>query len=276
MIVVPEDQASSKLAAELHDAKSLPQVPIDDPPPGYTPQEVQIATASTTNQPISVPDIKPSNFIHLSRPNSSVKGTWLIEPTLNIPSAFLPPLPSGETDETRKNIFLESRNGSVDADIFVVPTSTEALARIKHHKRVYIHTTSRNGSVTTKIHEVTPLNTVESRLPLVITSHSANGRVSVYLPRSFHGPIRVKTMNGSVRFSNSVQTLLTSFSDIDRTQRSFLGHFDPSEWEEGAEWTGDELSVDAFNGSVKVYFDDEVNSSGNSKTQGFFGRLFQF
>ena len=82
----------------------------------------------------------------------------------------------------------------------------------------------------------------------------------VQLPRSFRGPIRIKTVNGSTRFSAAMQAHLTIFSELDHVQRSFLGHFNPSQWDIGKPWEGDELSIESKNGSVNVSFDDEMRS----------------
>jgi len=58
-----------------------------------------------------------------------------------------------------------------------------------------------------------------------------------------------------------MQAHLTPFSDLDNVQRSFLGHFNPSQWDIGAPWEGDELSVESKNGSVKISFDDESQAA---------------
>lgn len=80
----------------------------------------------------------------------------------------------------------------------------------------------------------------------------------------------ITTWNGSTKFSAEASTELTTFSDINRTRRSFIGDF--SEWTDQESWTGDEVVVDARNGTVKVQFDDEVHDT--AKSRGFFGRLF--
>lgn len=66
----------------------------------------------------------------------------------------------------------------------------------------------------------------------------------------------------------------TQFSDVDRTQRSFIGHFDPSEWMHDAKWIGDELYVEAKNGNINVHFDDEVDPP-KPRSPGFFERIYQ-
>lgn len=109
---------------------------------------------------------------------------------------------------------------------------------------------------------------------MTIYASSANGNINLYLPRSFQGLASFKTSNGSVRLSSAVKALETQFSDVDRTQRSFIGHFDPSEWAHEAKWTGDELYVEANNGNMKVYFNDEVDLP-KPKSPKFFERIYQ-
>lgn len=227
----------------------------------------------------------------MAQPNSRIKGSWIIDPALRIPTAFLPPLLPNETALTRKNLNLESRNGTVDADVYVMPTRRADRKPSNH--RVTIHTSSTNGTVTTTVvsgainlhrklstyhqgqHDVTASESEKTRLPLLISTSSANGRIYVYLPRSFQGLVSVEIRNGSLRYSSDVQALLTPLSDFNRTQRAFIGHLDTSELEHNAEWTGDELTVRATNGNVRISFDDEVDSLPTPiGGRGFWTKLF--
>lgn len=87
----------------------------------------------------------------------------------------------------------------------------------------------------------------------------------------------MKTRNGSPRFSEAVRQLIVPISDINGVHRSFLGQFDASRWEGDSEWVGDELHAESWNGSVKIFFEDEADASVTTKvgkSQGFFGKLF--
>ena len=116
------------------------------------------------------------------------------------------------------------------------------------------------------------------RQPLKINTTSHNGSLHIYLPRSFCGPLRILTSNGIIKFSSAVQTEVTPFSEVGGVQRSFLGHFNPLDFEHGVEWEGDELFAETRNGSVRIYFEDEATpASGSRKPKlGFFERLFGF
>ena len=82
-------------------------------------------------------------------------------------------------------------------------------------------------------------------------------------------------MNGATHFSPAIKAHLTLFSEMDGMQRSFLGHFNPSQSDIGTPWEGDELSIESTNGGVKVFFDDETEAPPLSLfSQSFFSRIF--
>jgi hypothetical protein len=70
----------------------------------------------------------------------------------------------------------------------------------------------------------------------------------------------VAAPNGSLSFSEAVSADLTFFRGFSKTRRGFVGDF--SGWTEGEDgWKGDEAILETKNGSVKVYYDDEVIES---------------
>ena len=122
-----------------------------NPPPSYLDSTGTITTISSTStlgagHLSTTPNIKPSNFVNLNRTNESVKGSWLIDPCLSIPSFFLEPLPTG--DGERSNLFLGSKNGAIDADIYLLPTSRSKKNNLD---AIIIRTQSDNGSVKTRL-----------------------------------------------------------------------------------------------------------------------------
>jgi len=234
----------------------------DDIPPAYLESE------SSLSRPCTIPNLRPSNFVSLNRANETIKGSWLIDTSLAIPSSFLPPL---STEGIRNNLAIESKNGGVDADVYLLPTS-HSNANTSESKFVFIYTQSNNGSVRTRLHDIKSVNG-ETRPAIRFSTRSSNGSIYVQLPRSFCGPIRIRTGHGTTRFSEAVQAHLTPFSDLDHVQRSFLGHFNPSQWDIGAPWEGDELSIETKNGSVKVAYDDESETNLPLAVQSFFTKL---
>lgn len=126
----------------------LPKEAID-PPPSYSegPDPLPLACTTSTSSQNPDPNIKPSNFVYLSNTNSKIQGKWVVDPAMIIPRSFLPPLLSGETELTRKNLYLRSTNGLVHADVFVLPTSADAIAAKRLRQRVLIHASSTNGRI---------------------------------------------------------------------------------------------------------------------------------
>ena len=61
---------------------------------------------------------------------------------------------------------------------------------------------------------------------------------------------------------------------MDHVERSFLGYFNPSQWEIGTPWEGDELSVETKNGSVQISYDDETQGPALGAGQSFLSKLF--
>ena len=103
-----------------------------------------------------------------------------------------------------------------------------------------------------------------TRLPLDIFAATTNGRVDLYLPRSFNGPLCIKLGHGRLRYSNAVAAMITTFSDQQGVRRSYLGTLDTSPMDQNAKWEGDELYAQSSVGNVNIYFDDEVDQLKSS------------
>ncbi|KAF8879698.1 hypothetical protein BD779DRAFT_1676239 [Infundibulicybe gibba] len=257
-----------------------------DPPPQYTPPR---ETTPPPNETTPLPETTPAtNYVFLQRKNGSVKGTWSIDPRLRPPPALLSPLPEGQPESARRNVYLHASNGSVSSEIFISPAPNDNDSR----PRVSIEMISKNGSVTSKLHAP------PTRSPLFVTAYTSNGNITLSLPRSFRGPVTCTTPNGSTRLSPAIRAALRIATEDDgkSTMRAFLGS-----WEEASKlgptsaspeesstagdaksskaaatpdepWAGDELQAESKNGNVKIQFDDEVIESRT----GFLGRLFGF
>jgi hypothetical protein len=115
-------------------------LPQDDPPPSYT-SHGQFSPSTRSFLP------KPTNFVSISKMNGSVKGSWVIDPTLSIPASFLPAL---EENEIRKNFSVASKNGAIDVDLTIMQTSNDNLTEATK-KRATIHLSSHNGILTTTL-----------------------------------------------------------------------------------------------------------------------------
>ncbi|KAF9558565.1 hypothetical protein CPC08DRAFT_638884 [Agrocybe pediades] len=252
-------------------------------PPTRRPSDPSSSTSTGTGT--GLPNLKASNFLHVSQVNSLVKGSWIIDPTITIPPSFLRPLDigSGETEETRKSLVLESQNGAVDGDIYIMPTSEadRDKLRAEGRRKIYLYATSRNGNVSARFHDAVSSDNTARRLPLYVHCGTRNGNAVVHVPRSFEGPINVRLQNGNVRFSSGLEPSVTTLSSVNGVRRNFLGDFSAAskaENVEGEQWLGDELHVESRNGNVKICYDDEVDTSmaGRFKPLNLFGKLFNF
>ncbi|KAJ7770014.1 hypothetical protein B0H16DRAFT_1517057 [Mycena metata] len=253
-----------------NDAKSPPPPPPPgtaepSPPPSPPPQLASVTVP---------PSVKPTNFLSLSRGNQPIKGTYVIDPRIKIPQFLLPALAADETESTRRNAFLHTSNGSIDVSLFVVGDGD-------YKQKANILVKSSNGSVVAKLHTTD----TATRPPVKLCAKSSNGTVTIHLPRTFCGPVTLRTNNGAVRFSDAVAAELTTFSEAQRTRRCFVGDFSGSGWTgEAAGWRGDEVEVETSNGGIRLQYVDGAHggetgegggAEGKGKNKGtFLGRLF--
>lgn len=123
------------------------------------------------------------------------------------------------------------------------------------------------------------------RLPLDIKitqgdqylGYSGQGEhITVYLPRTFEGPIRAETRTSTrnIKYSASVEENLTRLYDVDSVHCSFIGHCEPSHSMQGpgANWEGDELNLVSHSGNIYINYEDDpdpelAENTGFSTTQ---------
>lgn len=109
-------------------------------PPPYIPT-AQDGAASPTPKRYPLPaDIKPTNFIQISTPDS-IRGVYVIDPGLTPPASLMSPSPDREG---RKNVHIESQDGHVDVDLFVLPSLDE-------QRKVSLDLNSWGGSVCVRV-----------------------------------------------------------------------------------------------------------------------------
>ncbi|KAJ7624839.1 hypothetical protein FB45DRAFT_924331 [Roridomyces roridus] len=245
----------------------FPQGSSSSPPPFPTAS----SSSPSPYYPVVPDTVKPTNLLSLSRSTNSVKGTYVIDPRIKIPSTLLPPLTDGETEATRRNMSIQTSTGSINVDVFVVGDGC-----VKRKCALFLK--SPYGSISAKLHAAP----VGARPPFTIRAESSNGSITLHLPLSFRGPLTIHTQYGSVRLASSLDAATTTFSEVDGTRRYFVGDFSDYEGEEeGALWFGDEAHLETTYGSVKVQYEAAFNEtsesdlgSGKGKGKGsFFGKL---
>jgi len=214
--------------------------------------------------------VRTTNYVSITRIHSSVREILIIDPSLFVPVFLRPPLTVGETEETRKNLKLESTHGHVNADVTLVEnTNTEMVSSSKSNSRVKMQMRSTHGGITARIHGQ------PNRVSFVLDAKSINGEMRLHIPRNFHGPIIVTYRHGSLRFSDAISRNLTLFGEVDNTRHCFLGDF--SQWSEGGEgWVGDELFADVKHGNVKIHYDDDTVGSPVKTRPTLLNRIFGF
>ncbi|KIM68135.1 hypothetical protein SCLCIDRAFT_106220 [Scleroderma citrinum Foug A] len=259
------------------------QFDTEDYPPAYDihtqdthpPASASASIPAAVGDPLTKLNQKPTNFLYVDETHHSIKGTYVIDPSLHIPEAYLHPL---NPEEERKNLYLHSRDGSVDVDLWIVGRKSDSYQEKQRHdpRRTKIHVSSRSGTVSVKV------NAIDNIHPLSLEVLSRDGRISVFIPRSFHGHLVLKSVHGNCVLSDELLRNSTQLGTVDSTKRIFVGDFSAiSASASGsgsessstpAEWAGDELRAETRDGRVRVKYVDEVESVVSKR--GFFGRLF--
>jgi len=267
MIITPENDSKSAIDSKAAEAaEHTSRAPQDDPPPSYNAGPSSGALPSPSTPP---PVAKATNYISLLRSNGSIKGSYAINPSMAIPTAFLPPLHEDDTEETRKNLRFESMNGSVDVNIQLVDDGTTETEETKEkRKRTTMVLCSQNGHVS-----VTVLSSSQTRMPIQLDVRSQNGAVTALIPRSFNGLVKLKTNHGAKVISGSLEDHTTTFSEVDGEQICFVGDFGSWNAKSADEWKGDEAVLESRNGRVKIAYADEKGRADSAKG-GFWSKVF--
>ncbi|KIJ63805.1 hypothetical protein HYDPIDRAFT_188250 [Hydnomerulius pinastri MD-312] len=275
MIIAPDDRAStgpSGTPKELKDSEVLLEVEapssqvLNDPPPSYTtPPEPESNAEASSSASQRTFKTKPTNFLALSSEHSSIKGEFIIDPSMRIPASLLPPLSEGETEADRKNLLLNSKTGSISAEVWLLRSRGGNAFPEEKRKRTTIDLSSSNGSVSAQV------QTIHGVAPFLMTIIAPHGTVKVSLPRSFQGLLTLSTVHGSVSLADNLSQNSTPLSQVDTARRYFVGDFSALD---NSEWAGDELRIEGKHGSIRIKYTDDL--ADDCSNQGFFSRLFRY
>lgn len=202
-----------------------------------------------------------SNHLYITRPAGHIKGSWIIDTSLKLPAAMLPPIEEGTT---RKNVQFIAKTGKISARVEVrgrvIPLrsqSPESSSTCSSFGDGRAHLSFRSESSNVK------LRLRRTETPRIHVSCSTPcGSVTVYLPYDFQGPVRTTSSTG-------VSTLFLSPAILKRCTPIVPGsptnahsrkciHFigncpGPEElWDQN-----DEVDIDARKGFIKILFVDE-------------------
>ncbi|KIK60380.1 hypothetical protein GYMLUDRAFT_261380 [Collybiopsis luxurians FD-317 M1] len=221
--------------------KTLPDLPSkDNSPPPYAPSD---PSSSSSVPPFAPPDgIQPSNYVSLNQNHHSVEGTYLLDPSLEIPNEFLAPLPDGiESEDSRSNFYGSSNHGNVSAMLYLLNKPMH-----KSRNKVLLNTCSTHGTVSTCVRRGGLLPAFD------LKSKTQNGNVLVKIPRTYRGMITGTTKHGRVWMSDAVSAQAVVFSDVEGTKRIFVGDFKARNDE-----TDDSMVLETVHGIVMIYFENE-------------------
>ncbi|KAI6104093.1 hypothetical protein F5141DRAFT_1126954 [Pisolithus sp. B1] len=255
------------VSEESHQRKDTPVLksdPTEDHPPAYDDHAgntIVLRSTQSTADRLSKPKGNPTNYLSVSEMDNSIKGTYIIDPSVHVPSTYLPPLGEGETERDRKNLHLRTRDGSVDVDVWLVGHQGRSEAR---KRRTTLHVSSRDGSIAVKVHAIDAIE------PFFLDIFTRSGRITVLLPRSFHGPVTLKSRDRSCTLSDELLQNSTRLGVADYTTRFFVGDF-PAACDSVSQWEGYELKAETRDGRVRVKYVDEVRPGSKP---GLFSRIF--
>lgn len=254
----------------IRDLTGLSQVAADAPPPYHDldPHHTSIVSEGST-QAVTAGDVpipKANNYLVVERQYEGIKnGAYAIDPYMHVPAILMPPLDEGEkTDNDRKNLRIQSEYGSVSLDLWVVgqprpgEPSKKAQLLIKH----------QYAKMSIRMHASPPLSSGAPLYSLSIDHKYAP--LSVKLPRSFCGPIKITSTYSPLKLSDEFAKHSRTFHEVGGTRTMFVGDMDGLT-DEGT-WEGSEVIISVQNSAVKMAFEDEERSGSGSK--GFWSKVF--
>ncbi|KAG8216598.1 hypothetical protein J3R82DRAFT_6784 [Butyriboletus roseoflavus] len=267
MIITPEDQASklpSDSKAPIDDGL---QVRLEEPPPSYSSQADSEDSVAISSQALPLArtfNTKPTNFLSLFNEHDTIRGEFVIDPSIRIPSSMLPPLGDGKTEDDRKHLSLRSKFSSVHAEIWLLGSPRDSVIDTHKFRRTTIALTSNHGSIRAQV------QTMDGAAPFSLTATATHGSIRLALPRSFQGLLSLSTRHGSIAVSDLLVQNATQLSQVGTTRRYFIGDF---QLLGENEWQGDQAEIDAVHGYIRVKYIDELGE-GRRRKKGLLSRLF--
>ncbi|EAU81385.1 hypothetical protein CC1G_05215 [Coprinopsis cinerea okayama7 len=248
--------------------------PIDEPPPSYTPYPAPPqatrpgpnATTTTPPGPATHSYPKATNYLHISRKNTSLSGEWTIDPLLKIPLPMLPNLKSGETE--RRHFNLESWNGKIQADVYLAGANPAVARRPGNPKFAILNVSTCNASVAFNLHDHPSSTASTPRLPVKLNIKSINGRIELKIPRSFRGTVTATTCNASTRFSYAIQNnsgagdrSLFHLREDRKTTTAFIGEYGEPAGSRIQEVVGDDDDTGTSTSAAGMDVDDDASTT---------------
>jgi len=216
-----EAEKSSSLALEVYGSTS------EALPPAY-----EVVPSSSEPLP------PPTNYVSVFRRDGSIKGTWTINSSLQVPEDLLAPVGNGEE---RHHLSLRTKDGSVSAKVALLSPGPE---------RASILLDTKDGSINLT------LISRKNDQPFKAQLKTKDGSIFIEIPRSFVGPIRHSNVSGKYKFSKEIRENIQNFSN----ESSFLGSIKISGFSSLETWKGDQIDATSVDGSIKVKYYGEVEA----------------
>ncbi|KAK0237938.1 hypothetical protein EDD85DRAFT_832385 [Armillaria nabsnona] len=192
------------------------------------------------------PPRQPGNFMTIIRDSGPIKQSFLINPTLSVPSSLLPPLTPHETEDCRNNLNIEAKWGEIDADIEVMKSGW--LTRFRVDIRAY-------GDIVIRLRlpdVVSPDDPTRPGPLCLMDVYASSGNIYLLIPRKrLEGPMNVTTRR-DVSFSPALSKDLNTFNERGKRRECFIGNF--ATWSDGM---GDVINLEAKAGKISVQYNDE-------------------
>jgi len=139
---------------EFHSLAFISPCALQSPPP-YSPLP-QGSSTKPPSPPNLPPDLAPTNYIHVKERDNSVKRKILLDLSVPRPPASALPAPAEAQREDTPNLILDSHNGAVYGEVWLLSTNREDAAASSHEQdrkperareRVHLRFHSHNGAV---------------------------------------------------------------------------------------------------------------------------------
>jgi hypothetical protein len=208
-------------------------------PPAYA-ESPPVYTPSPGGGLASDPGSQYGNHYIIKREFGELRGTFMIDPCLIVPSVMLPNISPGGV---HPNLEARTHLGSINVDLHIV-------AKQPFNGRAIVDLSTELGNATVRLHE--------SSVPLSLNVTTEIGTLSLAIPRNFRGMISQATEIGRNILSPDVREITTSRSDVRGHRRLFIGDPQGPGWANNGEtWTGHEIILRAQIGGINVSFMDE-------------------
>jgi len=227
---VPGAQGVNSKSALLHETDEG----VAGSPPSYS--DSQAMGSSTT----PIEQRPPTNFMSLDSTYGPIKDTWVIDTSLQIPEALLPPLGIFASLPIRPNLALHSGYGAIKGSVLLVSSSSD---------RAIIKVDTAYGHVALQVARINGSNQ-----PFSLSANTKYGDMAIGLPRDFVGPLKYKTGWGKTTFSAELRSKVVEISG----DNSFVGDLNQSGFVDYKTWSKDEVEVEASYGNLSFMYVDEV------------------